>query len=330
VTDGDFARDLVIDVGGTNARFALAGRDADGRLTLSSVANKRVSLAPSFDSAVSEYLDEHCQGRAPARIGIGAAGPCRDGICSITNAAWRIEAGALQPLCSTGLVVLANDLRAAARVVPDLSEEQGADFLTLRGTNAIANLRPDQEAACVVLNVGTGFGVAAVHRARAGGSYHWLTLGTEGGHVTNPGRASGITDANSIEEIIAGRWLADYASRRGGDGVSFEVAEDIFAALDPGAGDEARAAVARDVVKTVSWILGRATRDAILGYGAWDGVFFIGSVFEAWLPHADWAIFDEALGVGPFAEACGAVGLHVIRRPNASLYGAALLVEDAT
>ncbi|MEO1266274.1 MAG: glucokinase, partial [Pseudomonadota bacterium] len=256
--------DLVIDVGGTNARLALARRGDDGRLVLDRLLSERVARYDTAEAAIKHYLSEIGDG-LPDRIGIGAAGPVRNGYCKLTNAHWSLDAAALAPMTESGTVVLANDMKVAARVVPDLRPEM-ADLETLKGTHDLHTVEGARDASAVVVNIGTGFGVAPVHRVAIGDGGRWFAFGTEGGNISNPSQAPGITTAHSIEDIIAGRGLAAYANAMAGRD-AFASAEAVLAS-----GDDAADTTA-EVVRTMSWIIGRATRDCILSHCAWDGVY---------------------------------------------------------
>ena len=79
---------LVADIGGTNARFALAVREATGF----AIRHKQRFQAREFDSvaqAASAYLDD--LNFEPKRACFAAAGPLLDGEVRFTNSPWIVR-----------------------------------------------------------------------------------------------------------------------------------------------------------------------------------------------------------------------------------------------
>ena len=101
---------LVGDVGGTNARFALA-RMIDGRPELEHHESFPASEHPTFLGGVKAFLDG-CDVKPSGGV-IAVAGPVTDGAIDLTNSPWRVSEGELQTL-SLNPVRLINDFEALA------------------------------------------------------------------------------------------------------------------------------------------------------------------------------------------------------------------------
>ena len=107
---GDTATLLVGDVGGTNARFALA-RMVDGRPVLEHHESFPAERHPTFLAGVAAFIDG-CEVKPTGGV-IAVAGPVTDGEIDLTNSPWRVSETELQTL---GLdpVRLINDFEALA------------------------------------------------------------------------------------------------------------------------------------------------------------------------------------------------------------------------
>src|SRR5690625_2746288 len=126
---------LVADIGGTNARFALAVPET-GELT--EVQVLPVSEFADFPAALGAYLGS---GREISAAAIAAAGP-RDGdAISLTNAPWQIVAEDVSKVLGGAKVRLLNDLEAVALAIPHLGAEEA---------EAIAHCPPPKQASPMI------------------------------------------------------------------------------------------------------------------------------------------------------------------------------------
>ncbi|QFT56567.1 glucokinase [Microbulbifer sp. THAF38] len=163
---------IVADIGGTNARFAIARPVAEGYQLegLKVVDCKRFE---GFDAALQHWLDGLNQPR-PEKACIAAAGPLEKTPSGsrvyMTNLGWSIDATALAEEFQFPHLELINDFAALAQSLPRLTS---SDYKVLRDVP-----RP-QGAPMVVLGPGTGLGVAGL--VEADGRYH--VLAGEGGHA---------------------------------------------------------------------------------------------------------------------------------------------------
>ena len=162
---------LVGDVGGTNARFALARR-IDGQIALERHQSFPAHEHPTFLGGVKAYLDG-CDVKPTGGV-LAVAGPVTDGAIDLTNSPWRVSEG---ELASLGLnpVKLINDFEALAWGAPIVPEDQLA---SLGGP-----VDGDPHATVAVLGPGTGFGVSALIRDAHGRE---MAMPSEGGHACFP------------------------------------------------------------------------------------------------------------------------------------------------
>jgi len=177
-------RRLLADIGGTNARFALAD-------SASALAPDIMPVAQfdRFEDALEAFLAGHDV--ALDDIGscaVAAAGPVSRGIVNLTNAPWTIDTSALAERLECPIRVL-NDLEAVACALPVLSD---ADLAVLRAGT------PPSPMPMIAVNVGTGFGAAVAIPTRG----EWNPLPTEPGHMSlhdGPG---------TVEDVLSGPGLA--------------------------------------------------------------------------------------------------------------------------
>ncbi len=108
---------LIGDIGGTNARFALAD---EATQSFADAVTLRCADFDSADSAIRHYL-KTVNAQSPAVICLAAAGPIIDQQVRFTNNDWRIAAGELASLFSTPAVRLLNDFEAIAYCIPLLA-----------------------------------------------------------------------------------------------------------------------------------------------------------------------------------------------------------------
>ena len=111
---------LVGDVGGTNARFALAHM-ANGKPTLEHFDSFPAETYPTFLEGVKAFIDG-CDVKPTGGV-IAVAGPVTDGEIDLTNSPWRVSEAELQTL-GLNPVRLINDFEALAWGAPIVPEDQ--------------------------------------------------------------------------------------------------------------------------------------------------------------------------------------------------------------
>lgn len=301
------ARRLVADVGGTNARFAIA--DEQGRLDHTKIF--QVADFPTFLDALTAYRWDADEFRAIDAAAIAAAGPV-DGDCiKLTNSEWVVDSAKVSAMIGGAPTALVNDLEAVAAALPHLTP----DDLTTLGTPV--PVRPERRT-MIAVNVGTGFGAASVIW-RDG---RWYTCPSEAGHMTLGG-VEAIADLPpnaSVEDVLSGNGLARLYERLAGDrAASLQHPADVFTAAN---GDPA----ALRTVEAFTTVLARIAGNLALATCAWGGVYLCGSVALAWSTIADIAQFRaEFIRKGPMRARMQNVPTAAIRHGMASLYGLAMM-----
>ncbi len=159
---------LAGDIGGTNARMALA-EVSDGKLKIVAGKDYKGREYHGLDSVIRAFLAENPDANVEAAC-MAAAGPVREGVINTTNLPWTVVAADIAQLLNLPTVHLLNDLEANALGIPALSPE---DFVVLNagGSHAVGNQ-------CVV-SAGTGLGEAGIFWD---GKHHHV-FACEGGHT---------------------------------------------------------------------------------------------------------------------------------------------------
>ena len=160
---------LIADIGGTNARFALADDEKPG---FSQEQTLQCADFPSVEDAISQYL-ENIGATSPAVICLAAAGPVVDQHIKVTNNHWLLAVDDLSDAFSTDAVRLMNDFEAIAYSVPALGED---DCLPV----GLPDPRPLPEGDYSVAIVGPGTGLGSVGLRRHGNEL--IPIASEASH----------------------------------------------------------------------------------------------------------------------------------------------------
>ena len=311
---------LVADIGGTNARFALADIRAE-HPRLSAVRSLPAADFASLQHAAEHYL-AGC-GVRPEAAAFAVACPVQGDDVHLTNRAWAFSQRELQVSLGLREQLVLNDFGAAALAALAIGDDER---VVLHGA-------PDRQrqGPITVIGPGTGLGVALVVGDDDGG---WRVVETEGGHVSF---------APLVEEE---RRIADWVSARhgrcsnerllSGMGLSY-----IDAALnDPprtvlrapadivSAALEGHDVMARRTLARFCAVLGSVAGDAALMHGA-RTVAIAGGIVPRFIPFLRASAFRERfLAKGRFAAYLESVSVHVITHDNPGLIGAAAALRQ--
>ncbi|PCI49286.1 MAG: glucokinase [Alphaproteobacteria bacterium] len=170
---------LVADIGGTNARFAIAR--SDNRIILEQIKILSTGDYDSLQSAALAYLRQ-TSGPRPAIAAIAVAGPVVGDRVKMTNCPWAFRRSSLAGELGMEQVSVLNDFEANACALPFL---EGGGLLKI-GSGEIQG-----DGTKIVIGPGTGIGVAAITPIGEG----WKVLTSEGGHV-------GFAPADDLERQI--------------------------------------------------------------------------------------------------------------------------------
>ncbi len=285
---------LVGDIGGTNARFALANHSHPG---FHDVAELKCADFETADAAVRHYL-ERVGIREPDAVCLAAAGPVVDGSIDVTNNHWFLSSNKLASEFDVDAVRLLNDFEAIAYSIPFLGTEDRRTIGRLKGTDLAG-----RSFNVAILGPGTGLGVAGLC-SRAD---QLVPITGEGGHA---GFAPESDLQVEVLKVLRGRFERVSAERLvAGSGI-----ENIYSALLEIRGEEAEplsarevfaaaatSAAAADTIELFFEILGQVAGDVALTLGAADGVYIAGGIAKR---------YPELLENGTFRGAFERKGRH--------------------
>ncbi|WP_347302075.1 glucokinase [Croceibacterium sp. TMG7-5b_MA50] len=163
---------VAVDIGGTNARFALARLEPAGTIALGEPVTLGTSDFASLQTAWEEF-ERRIGRQAPRAAAIAIAGPVTGGTVRMTNNSWVLHTGALDEQLGIDRVTVLNDFAAVAHAVARAPEDQLVHLCGPGGNLPSAGT-------VSVIGPGTGLGVAHFLHL-PGGGYH--VQATEGGHV---------------------------------------------------------------------------------------------------------------------------------------------------
>jgi glucokinase len=162
---------VAVDIGGTHARFALAGVEGGRVAWLGDACTLETAEHSSLRTAW-EAFGARLGRPLPAAAAIAFAGAAAGEVLKLTNHPWVIQPSQIPGMLGVEHFTLVNDFGAVAHAVAQLDE---ACFRPLCGPE-----RPLPEAGVVsIVGPGTGLGVALLLRSRGG----YRVIETEGGHV---------------------------------------------------------------------------------------------------------------------------------------------------
>lgn len=277
---------IVADIGGTNARFALA---AQAEAPLRCVSAYRCADFVRFEDALEAYRDSLRAQSAPQVLSVclAVAAAVHKDLISLTNHSWQFSRRALQAALGVPVHVL-NDFTAQALCLPMLGD---ADVQWLRRAPGCPHA-----AARTIAGPGTGFGGA--------------TLTAEGEVVeSEPGHCSfaPVTEHElqllqvlwrrhpriCVEQLLSGPGLANLYWANAvlaGNPRELEAVVIVSAAQR---GD----ALALQTLRDFSGILGSVCGDIALSMGSLGGFYLSGGVLEKL-----GALFDQTLFMTRFVD----------------------------
>jgi glucokinase len=274
---------ILADIGGTNTRVALA----DGAsVRLDSIRRYPNAEYQARGQDIAHVLRDYLvtTGANVSGVCVAAAGPVQDGIATMTNLAWVMDAEKLTSATGALRVAILNDLQAQGQAL---------------GHILAANLRTVIDgpvkggASMLVVGLGTGVNAAPVHPGPQGR----VVPPSECGHVNLPVRseedlklvrfvearlkAEGDVPHAGVEEVLAGRGLANlhaFAAAEAGRPDALGSAQ-VLAALE--VGDPVATHAARLYIR----ILGQMLADLALIHLPYGGIFLIGGMSRAMTPY---------------------------------------------
>lgn len=316
---------LAGDIGGTKTRLAIYHPKDGPRHPLAEATFPSADFL-SLEALVAEFLRD--RGWSIYRASFGIPGPVVDGRVQVTNLPWVVDERALSAELGAPVTLL-NDLAAIAQGIPFL---EARDLVTLNtGT-------PAPDGAIAVIAPGTGLGEAFL--IWNGDSY--VPCASEGGH-TDFGPIT-QTELELLSYLMSRHEHVSYERVCSGIGLPsiYEFLRDTGRYPEPGwlktelsqakdptpvisqAAVTGKVEICVETLKMFVSILGSEAGNLALKVLATGGVYLGGGIPAHILSFLTDAHFMRAFTAkGRFSEMLARVPVHVIRNPEAGLFGAA-------
>ena len=320
---------LLVDIGGTNARFALqAGPDAP---IMAVHVLATIEYATVVD-AMTAYLCR-VERDVPVSCAIAIASPVMGDRVAMTNHHWTFSIAALKARMGFDRLLVVNDFTALALALPTLP---AAELRQVGGGAAVPG-RP-----IGLVGPGTGLGISGLLPSRGrDGTVAWAALQGEGGHATLAGR-------NAREYAVLAELERRYAHASGERVLSGQGLVDLYrvlAAIDAqgtpepqlGAPEITQRALDGDAICTEALdlfcaFLGTVAGNLALTLGAQGGIYIGGGIvsrFVDWLAQSPFrSRFDDK---GRFTAYLASIPVFVIdARQSPALLGAGRALDAGT
>jgi glucokinase len=274
---------VIGDIGGTNARFALA---QDG--AYQNLVHVAVGQYASLHDALTAYIEGLAPSLRPSEAALAIAAPVFGDTITLTNHGWTFSISELKQSLRLSSLAVMNDFAATALAVPYL---RASDIFLVGPESATA------KGPIGVIGPGTGLGVCSL--IPSGGK--WVLAPGEGGHVT---LAATTKEEDEIIAVLRTRFKHVSAERL----LSGAGLVNLYQALCSIAGVAAAPLTPADVThraicKTDATcvdafthfcrFLGTVASDLALTIGATGGIYIAGGILLR---------FKDAFAASPFRE----------------------------
>jgi len=310
---------LIGDIGGTNARFAIA---IDGEYQRMTAYHSRDYKG--LDGAIAAYVEALPAALKPQEAAMAIAGPVQDDEIRLTNIDWYFSRRALARQFGFEPLVVINDFTANALSLPYLGSKE---------TRQVGGGKPRDGAPIAILGPGTGLGVSGLVRSADG---QYVALSGEGGHVTMA--ASDTEDAAvlaklrwryphlSAERLLSGEGLVnlyDALASLDGQSPARLTPADI---TDPESKDPLCAAA----VERFCAMLGSVAGNLALTLGAEGGVYIAGGIVPRLGERFDRSAFRSRFEAkGRMQPYLARIPTFVITHPDPAMIGLANLKGES-
>lgn len=285
---------IVADIGGTNARFALATEIKNGSIVIESPKTLNGRDYPAFADALADYI-AFLDGVKPLGACVAIAGPVGEDTVKMTNLSWEFSISQTRKQFGFEKFAALNDFAAQAAAASQFHE---SDLINIKPGTA----NPKGHKA--IFGPGTGLGVAAL----AYNNDAWLPISSEGGHVN-------LAPATELECELVKAAMKKFGHVSAELFISGPGLVNLYRTLATVRGEPAQNLEPKDVtsaavdnsdplcVETLNLFcsfLGSLAGNLALTYGATGGVYMAGGV----LPR-----FAEFLRVSAFTERFSSKGV---------------------
>ena len=276
-------RVLLGDIGGTNARFALANGDGIG-----AIEHLKVADFADVTEAIATFLERCVQRGNVAAAVLAVAGPVQDNRSTTTNGRWLIDGENLRKAFGFAAVRLLNDFEAVAWSLPELKSQ---DIYTIGGRRGVAG------APMLALGPGTGFGVACLFSPDAMS----FAAVSEAGHATIPttskredqviGHLRDRFGHVSVERTLSGAGLENlYRALASVDGIT---AQERDAAAITQAALNGSCSLSGAALDMFCSLLGTVAGNLALTFSARGGVYIAGGIVPRFADYLSRSIFRK-------------------------------------
>jgi len=318
-------RVLVGDIGGTNARLAVADL-AGGAPRIVKEQRYRSGDAPGLAPIVRRFLDG--AGERIERACFGIAGPVVDGECRTPNLPWTVSARELARDISIPSTCIINDFVAAAHGVDCLGP---GDLVTLQGGH------PAEHGTIALIGAGTGLGEGFL----VWDGTRYRVHASEGGHADFAAsdeatwrlRSSLVDDSGRVswERVLSGPGLARLYHHLAANSFApehldlrREMEEDDPAAVVTGHALEGDDPISVKALEVFMAAYGAQAGNLALTVLATGGVYLAGGIAPRIVAKLGDGTFIRAFrNKGRMAELMERIPVHVIVSPDVGLLGAA-------
>ena len=330
--------DIVADIGGTNARFALA-RQGQISAPFQLLCADFSGIEQALETVFSQLTPEH----PPTRLSLAVAGTVADDEVMISNNHWRFSKYQLKSRFGLDALTVINDFTAQALGVTCYLKGDGLftmDEATMNKATMDGNsphiqlLREgtaDTDTPIAVLGPGTGLGFSALIPAQG----YMVPLETEGGQV---GLAAQTQEEESLlaairsgqrhdrlvaEDILSGRGLVTLYNHLGDNKLDTEQAAMLQILAENG---EVQANKA--IIHFLNF-LGNYIASAILHLGAKQAVYICGGItprLQKFLPQS--AFFDRITHHDRFSDFIADVPVYLVQDNASGLRGSAVALDN--
>jgi len=266
---------LIGDIGGTNARFALADPDGNGFFNELTLACDDYETA---EAGIADYLERSGSGR-PEVICLAAAGPVVDDRVRFTNNHWVIDARLIRETFAPSHVRLLNDFESIAYSITMLGD---ADLETIGLVSPEPGWNPHSTLG--VLGPGTGLGVGGL-LIRGNDIYPIVGEGSHAGFAPEtPTQLKVLMQLRqryervSSERLVSGPgikniyWaLCKIHGKPDADINAAEIFARVLAKEDP---------IAAETIDLFFEALGQVAGNVALALGAFDGIYLAGGIVK--------------------------------------------------
>ncbi|MBA3895801.1 MAG: ROK family protein [Sphingomonadaceae bacterium] len=305
---------VAVDIGGTHARFAIAGV-AEGRvIRLSDSETFKTTEHASFQAAWEAFAE--LSGRPlPRAAAIAFAGPVTGDALQLTNNHWVIRPSAIPGQLGVEQSIVVNDFGAVAHAVAQAVPEH---FRQVCGPDGPL----PADGIISIIGPGTGLGVAQLLRGKSG----YRVVETEGGHIAfapldafEDGLLAMLRARMrrvSVERVVSGPGLRAIREALGG---TFDADDGTLwaTALDGGKN------VAVAALDRFCMTLGSVAGDIALAQGA-NAVVIAGGLGARLADHLPRSGFAERFAAkGRFETMMRSVPVKLITLDEPGLFGAA-------